>query len=157
MRINPPTLFWILIAAIVAVDRLFPLVSLAVLWLPWAGAGLVVLGLAVSIAGKRQFQRIGTNVYTFDEPGQLVNDGFFRISRNPMYLGLVLAGFGAALVSATVSALVLAAVFAITVRCWYIAFEERAMRRRFGDAYEGYCREVGRWFGRRHGGGPDRG
>ena len=157
MRINPPTLFWIVIAAIVAADRFFPLVSFAAPWLLWCGAGLVVAGLAVSIAGKRQFQRVGTNVYTFEEPGQLVTDGPYRISRNPMYLGLVLAATGAALVSGTLSALVIAAVFAITVRCSYIAFEERAMRQQFGDSYEAYCRTVGRWLGRQRGAVPNRG
>ena len=35
MRINPPTLFWILIAAIVTVDRFFPLATFAQPWLPW--------------------------------------------------------------------------------------------------------------------------
>ena len=157
MRINPPTLFFVQIAAIVAVDRFFPLVSFASPWLPWCGAGLLILGIAVSVAGKRHFQRVGTNVYTFEAPGQLVTDGPYGFSRNPMYLGLVLAGIGAALASATLSALVLAAAFAITVRCWYIAFEERAMRRRFGDAYEAYCRKVGRWAGRKRDRVPDRG
>ena len=159
MRINPPTLFFVLIAAIVAVDQLFPFVSLAVPWLPWCGAGLVILGIAISVAGKRHFQRVGTNVHTFKEPGELVADGPYGFSRNPMYLGLVIAGIGAALVSATLSALVLAAAFTITVRCWYIAFEERAMRQRFGGgAYEAYCREVGRWVGRRGARAePDRG
>ena len=149
MRINPPTLFWILIAAIVAVDRFFPVVAFDEPWLPWSGAGLVVLGIGISAAGKRRFQRAGTNVYTFKEPGQLVTDGLFGISRNPMYLGLVLAGFGAALVSASLSALVLGAAFALTVRYWYIAYEENAMRRTFGDSYDAYRRRVGRWFGRR--------
>ena len=158
MRINPPTLFFLLVAAIAAVDQLFPVVSFAVPWLLWFGAGLVILGIAVSVAGKSHFQRVGTNVYTFEEPDKLVTDGLYRSSRNPMYLGLVLAGIGAALVSATLSALVLAAAFAITVRCWYIAFEENAMRRQFGDAYEAYCREVGRWLGRKRArGGTDRG
>ena len=158
MRINPPTLFFVLIAAIVAADRFFPFVSFASPWLPWCGAALVILGIAVSVAGKSHFQRVGTNVYTFEEPGQLVTDGPYRFSRNPMYLGLVLAGIGAAFVSATLSALVLAAAFAITVRCWYIAFEESAMRRQFGEAYETYCGEVGRWFGRQRArGGPNRG
>ena len=152
MRVNPPTLFWIVLAAIIAVDRLLPVVSFTSPWLPWCGAGLAVLGLAVAIAGKRQFQRVGTNVHTFEEPGQLVTDGLYRFSRNPMYLGLVIAVTGTALVSATLSALVLAAMFGIIVRFWYIAFEERAMRRRFGELYEAHCRRVGRWFGRkRHG------
>ncbi len=151
MRINPPTLFWILIAAIVAVDRFFPLATFDAPWLPWFGAVLVVAGIGVSAAAKRQFQRIGTNVYTFEEPGELVTDGLFRISRNPMYLGLVVAGLGAALVSATLAALVLSAVFALIVRYWYMAFEENAMLRRFGEPYQAYCRRVGRWFGRRRG------
>ena len=87
MRINPPTLLWILIAAIVAVDRFFPLATFDAPWLPWFGAVLVVAGIGVSAAAKRQFQRIRTNVYTFEEPGEFVTDGLFRISRNPMNQG----------------------------------------------------------------------
>ena len=151
MRVNPPTLFWILIAAIVAVDRFAPLTTFPEPWLPWAGAGLAMLGIGISVAGKREFQRRGTNVHTFEEPGELVTGGLYGISRNPMYLGLVLAGFGAALFSATVSALALSTLFAVTVRHWYIAYEENAMHRQFGEPYEAYCRTVRRWFGRRRG------
>lgn len=147
MRINPPTLFWILIAAIVVVDRFLPLIAFAEPWLPWCGTVLVIAGIGVSAAAKRQFQRIGTNVYTFEEPGELVTAGLFAVSRNPMYLGLAVAGFGAALVSASLAALVLSAVFTLIVRYWYIAFEENAMLRRFGESYQAYCRKVGRWFG----------
>ena len=134
-----------------AVDRFFPVATFDAPWLPWFGAVLVIAGVGVSVAAKRQFQRVGTNVYTFEEPDELVTEGLFSISRNPMYLGLVLAGFGAALVSATLPALVLSAVFALIVRYWYIAFEENAMLRRSGEPYQAYCRTVGRWFGRRHG------
>ena len=101
------------------------------------------------MAGKRRFRQAGTNVYTFEDSGELVTAGLYGISRNPMYLGLVLAGFGAALVSATLAALVLSAAFVLFVRYWYIAYEERAMRRQFGARYEAYCRTVGRWLGRR--------
>ena len=149
MRINPPTLFWMLIAAILAADRFLPLMSFDVPGLPWGGAALVAMGIGISVAGKRRFQRAGTNVHTFQDPGELVTDGLYGISRNPMYLGLVLAGFGAALVSATLAALVLGAAFALVVRYWYIAYEERAMRRAFGARYESYCRSAGRWLGRR--------
>lgn len=53
MRINPPTLFWILVAAIVAVDRFLPLTTFAPLWLPWCGAVLAIAGIGVSAAAKR--------------------------------------------------------------------------------------------------------
>ena len=147
MRINPPILFWILIGAVLAGDRFLPLYRFAEPWLRWGGALLVVLGLGISIAGKRRFQRIGTNVYTFEEPSTLVTDGIYGVSRNPMYLGLVLAGAGAGLVSGTLTALVLAAAFALIVRYWYIAYEENTMRGRFEERYEAYCQQVGRWFG----------
>ena len=74
MRINPPILFWILIGAVLAGDRFLPLYRFAEPWLRWGGALLVVLGLGISIAGKRRFQMVGTNVYTFEEPGTLVTD-----------------------------------------------------------------------------------
>lgn len=149
MRVNPPTLFWILVAAILAAYLFLPLVRFDEVWLPWAGGSLAVLGIAVSIAGKRRFLRAGTNVQTFEEPDMLVTDGLYAVSRNPMYLGLVLAGFGAALASATAAALILAAIFALIVRYRYIAYEEDVMQRRFGAEYLAYCARVGRWSGRR--------
>lgn len=149
MRINPPTLFWILMAGIFAVHRFYPLIRFEQPELPWGGAALFILGVAISAAGKKKFLRVGTNVYTFEEPGELVTDGLYGRSRNPMYLGLVLAGSGAALVSGTLAAGILSGIFGLVVRYWYVAYEERAMQRKFGDQYEAYCRRVRRWFGRR--------
>lgn len=151
MRINPPTLFWMLISAVLAVHLFLPVTRLDEPWLPWCGAALVILGIGISAAGKNRFQRVRTNVFTFEEPGEMVTDGLYGISRNPMYLGLVLAGLGAALVSATLSGLILSALFAAIVRFWYIAHEERAMRGKFGERYDDYCQQVGRWLGRRGG------
>ena len=148
MRIDPPTLFWMMIATIAATFAVLPLMRFQEPWLPWTGGALAALGIAVSVAGKRRFQREETNIFTFGKPDRLVTDGLFGISRNPMYLGLVLAGFGAALVSATATALLLAAAFACIVRYWYIAYEEAAMRRQFGADYDAYCSRVRRWIGR---------
>ena len=148
MRINPPTLFWILISAGLAADRFLPLMRFDASWLPWAGGVMVVLGAGIAAAGKRMFRRAGTNVYTFEQPDLLVTEGIFSFTRNPMYLGMVLVAVGAALISGTVSGCLLGAAFTLAVRYWYIAYEEAEMRRQFGDRYEEYCRNVGRWFGR---------
>ncbi len=153
MRIDPRILFLIQIGSIVAADQLAPLIEFGNLWLRLAGAALAVLGLGVSVAAKRQFQRAGTNVYTFKEPGELVTEGLYGVSRNPMYLGLVLGGIGTALISGTLAGLILCAGFAAVVRFWYIAHEEQAMRRKFGGPYEAYCEEVWRWLGPRGGSG----
>lgn len=146
MRMNPPTLLCTVAAAGVAADRFLPLLRFDVPWLPWAGGVLVALGAGIAVAGKRLFVRAGTNVYTFEQPDLLVSHGIYRFSRNPMYLGMVLVAAGLASVSSTLSAWLLWVAFAVAVRYWYIAYEEAAMRRVFGDRYDEYCRSVGRWL-----------
>ena len=54
MQINPPTLFWMAIAAILAADRFLPLARFEQ---PGSrGAVLVILGVALSAAGKKRFR-----------------------------------------------------------------------------------------------------
>ncbi len=149
MRIDPRLLFLFMIGVIVVTDQFAPVMEVPYPWLRWAGGVFAVLGIGVSVAAKRQFRRAGTNVYTFEEPGELVVDGLYSMSRNPMYLGLVLAGAGAAMLSATLVGFLLWVAFVSIVRFWYIAFEEHAMQEKFGSRYEEYCRSVPRWLGRR--------
>lgn len=115
---------------------------------PYNLAGLVVAaaGLALSIAGKNLFKRRHTNILTFNEPDVLVTEGVFGHTRNPMYLGFAIALMGfAILLGGAASSFLLAGLFVLITDRWYIAFEENAMRRRFGAEYDEYCRRVRRW------------
>ena len=149
MRIIPPILLCILVGAMVAADTFLPLIRFDPPGLLWGGAALVVLGVCIAGPAMLRFRRVRTNFHTFKEPGVLVTDGPYAISRNPMYVGMVLAGLGAALITATLAGVILAAVYALVVRYRYIAYEEKAMRLKFGTQYDAYCRKVGRWLGRR--------
>ena len=149
MRIIPPILLCIMVGAMVAADYFLPLVRLDHPGVTWGGAALIVLGACIAGPAMLRFRRARTNFHTFKEPGVLVTDGPYAFSRNPMYAGMVLAGLGAALFTATLAGLVLAAAYALVVRYRYIAFEEQALRRKFGEDYEAYRRRVGRWLGRR--------
>ncbi len=149
MRIIPPILLCIMVGAMVAADYVLPLVRLDHPGVTWGGAALIVLGPCIAGPAMLRFRRARTNFHTFKEPGVLVTDGFYAFSRNPMYVGMVMAGLGAALFTATLAGVILAAAYALVVRYRYIAFEERALREKFGDGYDAYCRRVGRWLGRR--------
>ena len=149
MRIIPPILLCIMVGLMVGADTFLPLIRFDPPGLLWAGAAIVVLGVCIAGPAMLRFRRARTNFHTFKEPGVLVTDGPYAISRNPMYVGMVLAGLGAALITATLAGVILAAAYALIVRYWYIAYEERAMRRQFGERYDAYCRKVGRWLGRR--------
>jgi protein-S-isoprenylcysteine O-methyltransferase Ste14 len=119
-------------------------------WVPhpwnWGAAALIVAGLAIAQWHARLFRRLGTNIQTFGEPGQLATEGLFRRTRNPMYLGMLLALAGLALVLGSLSPLAVWLLFFALMQMWYVPFEERAMAQRFGDAYREYQRQVPRWW-----------
>jgi len=82
------------------------------------------------------------------EPHGLINTGIYRISRNPMYLGVTSLVFGQAILFK--SALV-AAYGVIVWLCFYgivVFIEEPHLRRQHGPAYEEFRQKVPRWIGR---------
>jgi protein-S-isoprenylcysteine O-methyltransferase Ste14 len=76
----------------------------------------------------------------------LVTSGPYRISRNPMYLGLVLLYAGVACVFSVVWALPLLIPLIIYTQLSVIAREERYLDRAFGDTYRAYRVRVRRWL-----------
>lgn len=70
----------------------------------------------------------------------------YRISRNPQYVGLVVAATAGALARRSPLALALAGVYAAVCR-WWVAVEERALERRFGDEYRRFQSATPRWLG----------
>lgn len=110
--------------------------------------GLAALGLGIAIAGVRAFRRASTTVHPMrpDETTTIVASGIYAWSRNPMYLGMLLAlGGWAVWLASPVAALLLPGFIAYLNR-WQIGPEERALTARFGDAYASYARRVRRWI-----------
>ncbi|MBA4226059.1 MAG: hypothetical protein C0456_05440 [Hyphomonas sp.] len=120
----------------------------------WLSA--VLFAVAVAIVAIAQTQ-MGTSwrVGVPEEGlGKLVTHGLFSWSRNPVFVGLLLALIALLLWSPTVmSAAVLAAGWTLTMM--QVRIEEEALTAAHGDAYERCVAKVGRWFGRRHGGRID--
>jgi protein-S-isoprenylcysteine O-methyltransferase Ste14 len=142
----PPVVFLLCVVLMVLLHTQWPLF----VWLPrpwgWAGAAPIVAGLALAQWHARLFKRLGTNIHTFGEPGQLTTEGLFGRTRNPMYLGMLLALAGVAVVLGSLSPLAVLAGFFVLMQAWYIPFEEQAMAQRFGEAYRAYREQVPRWW-----------
>jgi protein-S-isoprenylcysteine O-methyltransferase Ste14 len=66
-----------------------------------------------------------------------------------MYVGAGTAVFGAAMFYESSSLLAYGAVFLLITHLFVIGYEEPTLRRMFGEEYEAYCRNVGRWWPRR--------
>ncbi len=146
MKILPPVMWGIFALGMIASGFLLPQPAVVEGPARWAGAVGIIAGIGLTLAGARLFRRRGTNIKTFDDPTLLVTEGPFRWTRNPMYLGFTVALAGLAVAVGNLASFIAAAGFAVLADRWYIAFEEQAMRRRFGAAYDDYAARVRRWI-----------
>ncbi len=146
-RLLPPHLFAACALVTGATGWLAPILGPVAQPLRLIGLPLLIFGVAIAVRSASLFDRLDTNITTFDDPGVLVTAGAFRFSRNPMYLGFSLALAGLAGLVGSLSALIGPAAFWLAANHWYIPFEERRMAATFGDAYSEYCAAVRRWIG----------
>lgn len=142
----PPLWLLIAMAVMAALHTWLPLAT--VVPQPWSRLGFVVIGFAMVllVASARCFRRRGTGIRPFSEAVALVEEGPFRHTRNPMYLGLVGVTFGMAVCLGTASPLVVPPLFFLLLRQRFVLREERFLRDRFGAAFDAYCARTRRWF-----------
>ena len=72
--------------------------------------------------------------------------GPYRLTRNPMYLGLVSISLGIAVWVGSLPMFAVPLLVFATANRVHIPFEEAKMRRRFGEAYDRYTRQTRRWI-----------
>ena len=115
----------------------------------YPGAVLVLLGAAVYLRCAWNFAAEGFGTPApIDPPKELVVRGLYRHVRNPMYVGVVGVLLGEALFFGARVLLEYAAVVFGFFFLFVLAYEEPALRRKFGATYERYCAEVPRWIPR---------
>jgi len=105
-----------------------------------------VLGIALNIWADVLFKKNKTTVKPYKSPTELITSGPFRISRHPMYLGMMLILLGAAIVSGTLIAFVFPIVFIVLIELFFIPFEEKNLERIFGKKFLDYKKSVRRWL-----------
>jgi protein-S-isoprenylcysteine O-methyltransferase Ste14 len=142
-----PTTF--LVVAILAAAGLHVLVPLArAVSYPWNLGGVLPLALGVwlNLAADRAFKRAHTTVRPFEESAALVQDGVFRLSRNPMYLGFEAILLGIALLLGSASPWLVVVVFPFVIERVYVHVEERMLEAKFGDEWRRYKARVRKWL-----------
>lgn len=119
----------------------FPGVAAAVI-----GALLLSAGFALRVWATWHFYQRRMRVIVLEPQSDLVTDGPFALSRNPLYLGGNLFMFlGAALVLGSTGGVALTLVGLIPTNLM-IRREERQLEARFGDAWRAYASRVRRWL-----------
>lgn len=119
----------------------------------WLAAIPSVLGFAVALRCVCDFAWTGHgSPAPFAPPQRLVVVGFYRYVRNPIYLGGAAGWIGLWIVfgHANLAGIAMAAAAILAVHLFVVCYEEPTLRKKFGSDYEEYCRNVRRWWPRRH-------
>ena len=111
-------------------------------------ASLAVLGVAVAIAGVASFRRAQTTVNPLkpESTSSLVVSGVYRVSRNPMYVGMLLVLLGWGVLLSNVLALPIVPGFVLYMNRFQIGPEETVLAELFGEEYATYRSRVRRWL-----------
>lgn len=145
----PPLLAWFIAgSAMWAVAWSTPALAVALPARLPVGLALFVLGAALAAAGARGLRRGGTTVNPL-VPGQasaIVSTGIYAVSRNPIYLGMLVALGGWALYLGHALAALFLPAFALYIGRFQIEPEERALLGKFGPAFGQYMARVRRWL-----------
>lgn len=145
-RILPPVWLTISIAAILALDHWLPIVQLTPR-LTHVSAWLLLLpGFAVVLIPSMSFFRAKTGIIPFSDSTTLIQTGLYRISRNPIYLGMVLIQAGLAWKLGTLGAWIPVVLFALIIHREFVLKEEAFLLNIYGDQYREYMRRVRRWI-----------
>ena len=145
-KIMPPT--WLLFAIIIMMVLNFTVPVARIVPPLWNLLGLMFLasGMILNLIGDNAFKQARTTIKPFQEASSLVTEGVFQISRNPMYLGMVLILTGIALLLRSLSPFLIIIPFAILIDQIYIRVEEQMLAEKFGASWEAYQAKTRRWL-----------
>ncbi len=147
LMVPPPLMFAAAFGVGALLQRLVPLPAAAgVAAERWVGAAILAAGLGFGLSLAVRFLMRRTTLNPFAVPADMLVTGPYGLSRNPMYLTLIVAYLGGTLMLGSLWPLVtLAGPVAILARV-VIPFEEARMLAVFGGRYRDHCARVRRWL-----------
>lgn len=136
------TLLLSAIALQLAAPSLWPVVP------AWPGSGIVIgaLGFAVMLRAWWLFRRYATAICPTARTTALITNDVYRLTRNPMYLGIALMLVGVSVATGSVPCYVASLSFVLIIHFVFCPFEETKLEQAFGIEYSRYRDAVRRWL-----------
>ena len=142
----PPLIFFsgLLIGGLVS--WFYPSQFLPMGWGRILGIGLSVFGLAVIFIAWLQMRQAKTSIEPWHPTTAILSSGVFSISRNPIYVAMVLGYVGVVLLFDLLWALPTLVLVLVVMHYGVILREENYLEQKFGEEYLSYKGKVRRWI-----------
>ena len=143
----PPAAVWFICVLIMwGIARLLPFLALP--RMPIVAIVIVGIGIGIAFAGVWSFHKARTTINPLN-PSQathFVSKGVYKLSRNPMYVGLACSLIAWAIWLTNLLTWIGILLFIAYMTRFQIIPEERVLKLKFGKEYENYCLKVRRWL-----------
>jgi len=145
-KLLPPHYFFGAILLAVVLHFLLPVRE--ILTYPWRLLGFapLVIGIVLNLLADRAFKKHDTTVKPFEESSALITGGVFRITRNPMYMGMILILFGVAMLLGSTTPFAVVVLLVAMLDRAFITPEEQKLEDTFGERFRQYRGRVRRWI-----------
>ena len=146
IKLMPPMIFYGFILLAIILNLFLPIKKMIVQPYNYLGIVLILVGLLIDVLAWMLFRRRKTTLNPYKRPLKLVNSGLFKISRNPMYLGMDLVLWGLLIFFGSLITFIFPILFIILIEKLFIRFEEKNLEKMFGKKYLNYKKKVRRWI-----------
>jgi len=148
LKIPPPAYLLIFATLMYLLAKYLPIMSLFSEPITKISYVFIIMGIVLDLFAVSQFLRSKTTVNPIKpkNTNNIVSTGIYRISRNPMYLGMLFLLTGWAIHLAALTPFLLLPVFIVVLTLQQIIPEEKILAQKFGDTYLHYKQQVRRWI-----------
>ena len=110
--------------------------------------GLILLigSMALIVMAFKELQNYETTYIPDGEPEKLVKTGPFKLTRNPIYLGMFGILIASSFLMQSISAMLIPILFLSIIENTWIPHEEEKLKEKFPDEWEEYISSTKRWL-----------
>ena len=147
LKIHPPIVLLFCLCLAYVLSHYLPLLALPSILSSLYGY-IGATGVLLSLAGIWEFRKAKTTIDPTkpENASQLVSGGVYRITRNPMYLGMLFINIATIFKFSNYYGFIALPVFIVYITQFQIKPEERIIEDVFGEEYVHYKKKVRRWL-----------
>jgi protein-S-isoprenylcysteine O-methyltransferase Ste14 len=147
LKVHPPIVLFLCLCLVYILSHFLPIWAIPAISfdLHWY---IGLTGILLALAGIWEFRKAKTTIDPTqpEKSSHLVSSGIYRVTRNPMYLGMQLIIVAAIIKFGNYYAFIALPCFILYITQFQIKPEERIIEKIFGDEYLHYKKQVRRWI-----------